>query len=301
MIFLIICSVNLDSLNYVVSILILYKLLKIDPGIFQELIKEPGLLIHIDVKAESFLDESWAFLVDWALKRLILYDIKGEKCSVNLVNHLSPIVELTLSSLAFGSWNLLGALAGHKEHRMDLLKELFLWFWNCGIFLFLWVLVGVLLGLSLLSRVQVVLHLLEFLSSFLELTDRLFSLLLNLWDIEISSSLSRHLTAFLWTILIIRLWLNSIILFILLSMVSLIGNSFLVEIVLDVNPLVVAYWVSCLLSWCLELHRHWHWLEVSLLHGHAIDIWVGLHLLLLETQLFLELSDKESLSLLVQQ
>lgn len=102
-------------------------------------------------------------------------------------------------------------------------------------------LVGVLLGLSLLSRVQVVLHLLEFLSSFLELTDRLFSLLLNLWDIEISSSLSRHLTAFLWTILIIRLWLNSIILFILLSMVSLIGNSFLVEIVLDVNPLVVAY------------------------------------------------------------
>ena len=102
-------------------------------------------------------------------------------------------------------------------------------------------LVGVLLGLSLLSRIQVVLHLLEFLSSFLELTDRLFSLLLNLWDIEISSSLSRHLTAFLWTILIIRLWLNSIILFILLSMVSLIGNSFLVEIVLDVNPLVVAY------------------------------------------------------------
>ena len=102
-------------------------------------------------------------------------------------------------------------------------------------------LVGVLLGLSLLSRIQVVLHLLEFLSSFLELTDRLFSLLLNLWDIEISSSLSRNLTAFLWTILIIRLWLNSIILFILLSMVSLIGNSFLVEIVLNVNPLVVAY------------------------------------------------------------
>lgn len=58
MIFLIICSVNLDSLNYVVSILILYKLLKIDSGIFQELIKEPGLLIHIDVKAEAFLDES---------------------------------------------------------------------------------------------------------------------------------------------------------------------------------------------------------------------------------------------------
>ena len=77
MIFLFICSVYLDSLNYIVSILILYKLLKIDSRIFQELIKKPGLLIHIDIKAESFLDESWAFLVDWALKCLILDNIKG--------------------------------------------------------------------------------------------------------------------------------------------------------------------------------------------------------------------------------
>ena len=192
---------------------------------------------------------------------------------------------------------------------MDLLKELYLWFWNCGVFLFLWVLVGVLLRLSLLSWIQVILHLLEFLSSFLELTDGLLSLWLILYDVDISSSLSRNLTSFLWTILLIWLWLYSIILFILLPMVSLIRNSLLVKIVLDVNPLVVAYWISCLLCWLLEMRGHghwlmewhWHWLKVSLLHGHVINIWVCLHLLLLETQLFLKLSDKESLSLLVQQ
>jgi hypothetical protein len=83
-------------------------------------------------------------------------------------------------------------------------------------------------------------------------------------------------------------------------MVSLVWDSFLVEIVLDVNPLIVTDWSSWLLSWLLELHGHLPLLEVSLLHRHAIDIRVWMYLLLLETQLFLELSDKESLSLLVQ-
>jgi hypothetical protein len=103
------------------------------------------------------------------------------------------------------------------------------------------VLVGILLGLSLLSWVEVVLHLLQFLGSLLELTDGLFRFLLILRGLYISSSLSRNLTAILWTIHIILFWLHSIILFILFSVISLIGNSFLVEIVLDVNPLIVTY------------------------------------------------------------
>ena len=66
-----------DSLDYIVSILVVNEEIKVDGRILKEFIVKSLSFIFIDILAKPVLDEHWAFLVDWALVRRVLNDVKG--------------------------------------------------------------------------------------------------------------------------------------------------------------------------------------------------------------------------------
>ena len=55
---LILGSVQLNSLDNIVAVLIFDQFIEVDIWVFEQLVEESFLLIHANIEAQAFLDES---------------------------------------------------------------------------------------------------------------------------------------------------------------------------------------------------------------------------------------------------